>query len=138
MRSELLAREVDEHPMGPKTKGVRLKAANGVELKYYGTKKVRFHPIEGHTRGGARADDARDLNFHVTCATKSLAAAMAIAKMGNRTILEEGPGKSYAESLKTGDKVMLRESGEGQLTRSTSTACRAPCRRFSAGGGDLG
>ena len=32
-------------PMHPKDKGVRFKAANGMELKYYGTKNVKFQAM---------------------------------------------------------------------------------------------
>ena len=101
-----------EIPMGPKAKGVKFKAANGTELKYYGTKKVKFHPKEGRRRDGHRMEDELcEMSFHVTDSTKPLAAAMAIVKMGNRIVMEEGPGRSYIENLKTGDRVLLRESG---------------------------
>ncbi len=52
-----------------------------------------------------------EMSFHVADVMKPLAAAMSIAKMGNRIVLEDGPSKSYVENLRTGDKVMLRESG---------------------------
>ena len=98
-------------PMMPKAKGVKFKAANRSELKYLGTKKIQFYPTDSHKREGGKADDVCELNFHVTDTTKPLAAAMAIAKMGNRIVLEDGPGKSYIECLKTGSRLMLKESG---------------------------
>ncbi len=99
-------------PMGPQLKRVRFKAANGAELKYYGTKKVKFHPREGRRRDGGKMDgELCEMNFHVTDAAKPLAAAMAIVKLGNRIVVEDGPGRSYIESLRAGDRVLLRESG---------------------------
>jgi hypothetical protein len=97
-------------PMGPKVRGMRFRAANGTELKYYGTKKIRFHPSEGRRRGGEAMTEVCEMGFHVTDTTKPLAAAMAMTRMGNRVVLEEGEGKSYIENLKTGDRVMLREN----------------------------
>ena len=88
-------------PMKEKDKGVRFKAANGTELKYYGTKNIKFQ-----SEGGIC-----DMKFHVTDTTKPLASAAAIAKMGNRVVLEDGLGKSYIENVATGKKIHLRESG---------------------------
>ena len=90
-------------PMQPKAKGVRFKAANGTELKYHGTKNIKF---QTNGEGGVC-----DMKFHVTDTTKPLASAAAIAKMGNRVVLEDGPGKSYIENVATGQRIMLRESG---------------------------
>ena len=89
-------------PMMAKDKGVRFKAANGTELKYHGTKNIKFQV------GGKGMCDMR---FHVTDTTKPLASAAAIAKMGNRVVLEEGPGKAYIENIVTGQRLPLRESG---------------------------
>jgi hypothetical protein len=47
----------------------------------------------------------------VTDTTKPLASAAAITKMGNRVVLEEGPGKAYIENLETGRKIFLKECG---------------------------
>ena len=41
------------------------------------------------------------MKFHVTD-TKPLASAAAIANMGNRVELEDGPGKSYIENVARG------------------------------------
>jgi hypothetical protein len=90
--------------MGPKVKGVRFRAANGQELKYYGTKSIKFYP-EGHDQGLC------DMGFHVTDTTKPLAAATAIVRMGNRIVFEGGAGKSYIENLATVRRVPLKESG---------------------------
>ena len=86
--------------MKEKDKGVRFKAANGTEFKYYGTKNIKFQS-EG---------SICDVKFHVTDTTKPLASAAAIAKMGNRVGLEDGLGKSYIENVATGKKIHLRES----------------------------
>ena len=51
------------------------------------------------------------MKLHVTDATKPLASAAAIAKMGNKVVLESGPGKSYIENAATGKRIALRESG---------------------------
>ena len=51
------------------------------------------------------------MKFHVTDTTKPFASAAAIAKMGNRVALDDGPGKSYIENVATGKKIHLRESG---------------------------
>ena len=101
-----------EVPMGPKVKGLRFKAANGTELKYYGTKVVRFVPDDAIKQNGQKMkNDMCEMKFHVTDTTKPLAAAMAVVKLGNRVVLEQGDGKSYIENLETGDRVMLKESG---------------------------
>ena len=104
---ESLMKEV---PMGPKVRGMKFRAANGTELEYYGTKKIRFHPSEGRRRDGRMSGGVCEMDFHVTDTTKPLAAAMAITRMGNRVVLEEGQGKSYIENLKTGDRVILKKS----------------------------
>jgi hypothetical protein len=89
--------------MKAKDKGVKFKAANGTELKYYGAKHIKF-------KVGA-SGDVGELKFHVTDTTKPLASAAAITKMGNRIVLEEGPGKAYIENVQTGKRIMLKESG---------------------------
>lgn len=90
-------------PMHAKDKGVRFKAANGTELKYHGTKNVKFR-VDGD-------DGVCELKFHVTDTTKPLASASAIAMMGNRVVMEGGMGKSYIENIETGRKIVLKESG---------------------------
>lgn len=90
-------------PMHAKDKGVRFRAANGTELKYYGTKHIKF---KVGSDGGVG-----ELKFHVTDTTKPLASAAAITRMGNRVVLEEGPGKAYIENLESGRKIMLKECG---------------------------
>ena len=86
--------------MKEKDKGVRFKAASGTELKFYGTKNIKFQS-EG---------EICDMKCHVTD-TKPLASAAAIANMRNRVVLEDGPGKSYIENVVRGQKIHLRESG---------------------------
>jgi hypothetical protein len=90
-------------PMMAKDKGVRFRAANGTELKYYGTKNIQFQATGG--------EGICDMRFHVTDTTKPLASAAAIVKMGNRVILEDGPGKAYIEHIASGRRIPLRESG---------------------------
>ena len=51
------------------------------------------------------------MKFHVTDSVKPLASAMAMVKMGNRIVLENGHGKSYIENIKNGDKIILKEVG---------------------------
>ena len=51
------------------------------------------------------------MNVHVADTTKPLAAAKAIVKLGDRIVMEDGPGRSYIENLRAGDRVLLRESG---------------------------
>ncbi len=97
--------------MLPKAKGVRFRPANGTELKYLGAEKVQFHPVDARKLGGGRAGEVCEMSFHATDATKPRAAAMFIAKMGNRIVLEDGSGKSYVENVKTSARVMLHESG---------------------------
>ncbi len=99
-------------PMGPKVKGVKFGAASGTELRYYGTMRFQLRPKQRFKKNGGRMDGStREVNLHVTGATHPLAAAVALAKMGNRIAMEDGPGISFIENLATGDKVMLRESG---------------------------
>ncbi len=98
-------------PMGPKLKGVRFNRANSTELKYYSTMKVRFHASEGHRRDGGKMEgEMCEMNFHVMDTTKPVAGAMAIVKLGNRFVMEDGPGRSYIENFRMGDRVLLRES----------------------------
>ena len=51
------------------------------------------------------------MKFHVNDTTNPLASAAVIAKMGNRVVLEVGPGKPYIENVATGKKIHLRQSG---------------------------
>ena len=75
------------------------------------TKIVRFVPDDAIKQNGRKMkDDMCEMKFHVTDTTKPLAAAMAIVKLGNRVVLEQGDGRSYIENLETGDRVMLKES----------------------------
>ena len=90
-------------PMLAKDKGVKFKAANGTELKYYGTKNIKFQ--------ASGVEGICDMKFHVTDTTKPLASAAAIVKMGNKVILEDGHGKAYIENIATGRRLLLRESG---------------------------
>ena len=50
------------------------------------------------------------MKFHVADTIKPLAAAMAMVKMGNRVVLEDGLGKSFIENIENGDRIMLKES----------------------------
>ena len=70
-------------------------------MAYHGTKTVRFR-----SKG-----DNRDcsLKFHVTDATKPLASAAAIAKLGNKVVME-GPG-GYIQNERTGDRIDLKLKG---------------------------
>ena len=81
---------------------MRFKAANGTELKYYGTKNIKFQ-VEGDS-------GMCELKFHVADTTKPLASAVAIAKMGNKVVLEYGTGKSYMENAATGRRIVVKES----------------------------
>ncbi len=36
---------------------------------------------------------------------------MVIVKLGNRIVVEDGPGRSYIENLRTGDRVLFRQIG---------------------------
>ena len=89
--------------MQAKDKGVKFRAANGVEMEYHGTKNVRF---KVDSSGGLG-----ELKFHVTDTTKPLASAAAITKMGNKIVMEDGPGKAYIENVATGKRILLKESG---------------------------
>ncbi len=51
------------------------------------------------------------MQFRVADASKALVAVMAVVRIGNRVVLEDGPGRSYFEKLRTCDRVLLRESG---------------------------
>ena len=86
-----------------KDKGVKFRAANGAEMKYHGTKNIKF---KVDSNGGLG-----ELKFHVTDTTKPLASAAAITKMGNKIVMEDGPGKAYIESVATGKRILLKESG---------------------------
>ena len=98
-------------PTGPKEKGVKIKAANGNEMKYFGTKNVRFMPKDGFKQSGEKMEkETCQMKFQVTDVIKPLAAAMAVVKGGNRIVLEDGLGKSFFENIRSGDKIMLKES----------------------------
>jgi hypothetical protein len=90
-------------PMKPRDKGVKFRAANGTELKYHGTKVVKFKVGE--------SGDVGELRFHVTDTTKPLASAAAIVKLGNRVVLDGGSGNAFIENVRTGRRIALRESG---------------------------
>jgi hypothetical protein len=109
-------------PLKPKMKGMRFRAANGSELKYYGTKSIRF-TADG---GGGECD----MNFHVTDTTKPLASAMAVTRMGNRVVLESGVGNSYIENIATGKRILLKERG-GTYVFDTDCAVNAISPVFS-------
>lgn len=51
------------------------------------------------------------MRFHVTDTTKPLASAAAIAKMGNKVVLQDGPGNSFIENVTTGQRIALKERG---------------------------
>lgn len=56
-------------------------------------------------------DGVCDMKFHGTDTTKPSASAAAIAKTGNRVVLEDGPGKSFIENVAAGKIIMLKECG---------------------------
>ncbi len=49
------------------------------------------------------------MKFHVTDTIKPLASAMAVMKMGNRVVLDDG--LSCIENNAMGERVLLKESG---------------------------
>ncbi len=62
--------------------------ASGTEIKYYGTKKVQFHPREGRRRDGGKLEgEMCEMHFHVADTTKPSAAAVAIVKLGRRIVM---------------------------------------------------
>ena len=89
--------------MQAKDKGVRFRAATGTEMQYLGTKRIKF---KVGSDGGVG-----ELKFHVTDTTKPLASAAAITKLGNRVVLEEGPGTAYIENVESGRRIMLEQCG---------------------------
>lgn len=82
-------------PRGPKARGTRFKTTHGAELKCYGTKRVRFAPMDDFRRDGGNMTERFEIGFRVTDTTKPLA-AMAFVKMGNRIVPESG--QSYSEN----------------------------------------
>jgi hypothetical protein len=92
-----------EVPLKPRQKGVRFRAANGEELKYFGKKDFKFRPLHGK--------NSCNMEFHVTNATKPLASAMAVVKAGNRVVLSQETGGSYIENVKTKERIGLKGSG---------------------------
>ena len=107
-------------PMKEKDKGVRFKAAYGTEQKNYGTKNIKFQS-EG---------EICDMKFHVTDTTKPLASAAAIAKMGNRVVLED------SRTSRTWRQARRSTSGS-RAAPMCWTLIASPMRRFSAGGDKL-
>ncbi len=63
------------------------------------------------------------MKFHIADATKPLASAMAVAKMGNRVAL--GDYLSYVENKATGERVLLKESGGTYAFEVESNPCVA-------------
>ncbi len=77
--------------------------------------------------------ELREVNFHVTDTTKPLAAAMAIEKLGNRIVAEDGPGRRYVENLRKGTGCCSARAAVRSF--STLTVQRL---RHSEGRNDLG
>ena len=116
---ELLAREVaQEHPHEGEGQGCQVQGSewDGAQVLRHEEHQV---PVEG---------EICDMKFHVTDTTNPWASAAAIAKMGNRVVLEDGVGKSYIENVATGKKIHFRRSAPMCWTLIAS-----PMRRFSAG-----
>ena len=90
-----------EIPTEPPEKGVRFKTANGGEMAYHGTKTVHFRP-EGN-------GDMCSLKFHVTDASKPLVSAAAVARLGNKVVMEGGGG--YIFNPGTGSRIDLKLKG---------------------------
>ena len=60
-----------------------------------------------------------------------MAAAMALVKKGNRVVLEDGPGRSFIENLKNGDRIMLKENrGTFVFDVEAPAVCGSPASGF--------
>ena len=97
-----LMKEVE---MKPKQPGIRFRAANGEELKYFGRKRIGFRPV-----GEKSGNNECNVEFHVTNATKPLASALAVVNANNRVVLTKEPGGSFIENIAT-KKIKLKEVG---------------------------
>ena len=92
--------------MEPKQPGIKFRAANGEELKYFGRKSIGFRPV-----GAESGKNECNMKFHVTNTTKPLASAMAVVNAGNRVVLTKEPGGSYIENIATKRRIKLKEVG---------------------------
>ena len=92
--------------MKPKQPGIKFRAANGEELKYFGRKRIGFRPA-----GEKSGKNGCNMEFHVTNTTKPLASAMAVVNAGNRVVLTKEPGGSFIENIATRRKIKLKEVG---------------------------
>ena len=95
-----------EVEMKPKQPGIRFRAANGEELKYFGRKRIGFRPV-GERLGKSECS----MEFHVTNTTKPLASALAVVNAGNRVVLTKEPGGSFIENIATKKRIKLKEVG---------------------------
>ena len=92
--------------MEPKQPGIKFRAANGEELKYFGRKSIGFRPV-----GAELGKNECNMKFHVTNTTKPLASAMAVVNAGNRVVLTKEPGGSHIENIVTKRRIKLKEVG---------------------------
>ena len=71
---------------------------------------MKFIPRDRVSRNGSKVKEGMcDMKFHVTDTTKPLASAMAVVKMGNKVVLDDGG--SYIENEATGERIELKEAG---------------------------
>ena len=72
--------------MMPRKPGVKFVAAQGTAMKYYGRKNIKFRALRMED-GKVKTGSLSQMEFHVTDATKALAAASAIIEAGNDIVL---------------------------------------------------
>ena len=91
----------------PRMKGVKFIAAQGSEMKYFGTKSVRFRPLCSRD-GEVKEGNIGEIEFHVTDSTKPLVSAAKLAEAGNTIVLSGRKGGSFIENEKTKERIYLR------------------------------
>ena len=93
-----------EEPTKRPMKVKKFVAANGMEMKHYGEKDVKFRATEGCSALSA-------MKFQVSDVTKPLAAVVKIAEKGNVVQFGPRPGDSFIQSVSTGNKLLLERRG---------------------------
>ena len=106
--SVMPAHMLPEEPTMTPAKVKKFVAANGMEMKHYGEKSVKFRTTEGCSGLSA-------MRFQVSDVTKPLAAVVKIAEKGN--VVQFGPREEHCfiQNLGTGKRIPIKKEGNAYV-----------------------
>ena len=85
-------------------KGIRMVAANGSDIKHYGSRRPKFQP-----KVSSKIDQVVDMEFQVSDVMKPLVAVRRIVESGNKVHFGPEEADNYIENVKSGEWIQMRK-----------------------------